>query len=123
MVLSASGRETRVSMFLVNRSIVAEPFNQNQNHWQWAKLLEAGKEESICFTYRRDRLAVAFPRFGVKVWLWIKGLCLSQVSKCIVRSVTGTWRPQRSILRQNVTCIKFVEDGDALLGGTSDGVL
>ncbi|KAG0706497.1 hypothetical protein DFH29DRAFT_798205 [Suillus ampliporus] len=79
----------------------------NQNHWQWAKLLDAGKEESICFTYSRDRLAVAFPRFGVKVWLWIK----------------GTWQPQRSILRQNVTCIKFVEDGEALLGGTSDGVL
>ncbi|KAG1729774.1 hypothetical protein EDB19DRAFT_1897142 [Suillus lakei] len=79
----------------------------NQNHWQWAKLLDAGKEESISFTYNRDRLAVAFPRFGVKVWLWIK----------------GTWQPQRSILRQNVTCIKFVEDGEALLGGTSDGVL
>ncbi|KAG2360440.1 hypothetical protein BDR07DRAFT_1412417 [Suillus spraguei] len=79
----------------------------NQNHWQWAKLLDAGKEESISFTYNRDRLAVAFPRFGVRVWLWIK----------------GTWQPQRSILRQNVTCIKFVEDGEALLGGTSDGVL
>ncbi|KAG1835530.1 WD40-repeat-containing domain protein [Suillus variegatus] len=77
------------------------------NHWQWAKLLDAGKEESISFTYNRDRLAVAFPRFGVRVWLWIK----------------GTWQPQRSILRQNVTCIKFVEDGEALLGGTSDGVL
>ncbi|ETW85403.1 hypothetical protein HETIRDRAFT_407473 [Heterobasidion irregulare TC 32-1] len=35
----------------------------------------------------------------------------------------GTWQSQRSILRQNVTAIKFVEDGDALLGGTKDGVL
>jgi hypothetical protein len=55
----------------------------------------------------RDRIAVAFPRIGVKVWLWVK----------------GTWQPQRSILRQNVTAIKFVGDGEALLGGTKDGVL
>ena len=113
----------QVSMFMAMSLAVAEHFYQNQNHWQWAKLLEAGKEESVCFTYKRDRLAVAFPRFGVKVWLWIKGLCLSQVSESTVRFVLGTWQPQRSILRQNVTCIKFVEDGDALLGGTSDGVL
>lgn len=46
---------------------------QNQNHWQWAKLLDAGKEDSICFAYQRDRIAVAFPRIGVKVWIWIKG--------------------------------------------------
>lgn len=39
------------------------------------------------------------------------------------RRPPGTWQPQRSILRQNVTCIKFVEDGEALIGGTSDGVL
>lgn len=35
----------------------------------------------------------------------------------------GTWQVQRSILRQNVTAIKFVEHGDAIIGGTSDGVL
>ncbi|EGN96272.1 hypothetical protein SERLA73DRAFT_185932 [Serpula lacrymans var. lacrymans S7.3] len=79
----------------------------NQDHWQWTKILEAGSEETACFAYTQDRIAVAVPRFGVKVWLWIK----------------GTWQPQRSILRQNVTSIKFVEDGEALLGGTSDGVL
>ncbi|KAH7914068.1 WD40-repeat-containing domain protein [Hygrophoropsis aurantiaca] len=79
----------------------------NQKHWQWVKLLDAGKEEAVDFAYMQDRIAVAFPRLGVKVWLWIK----------------GTWQPQRSILRQNVTAIKFVEDGEALLGGTSDGVL
>jgi len=36
---------------------------------------------------------------------------------------SGTWQQQRSILRQNVTSIKFVDDGEALLGGTRDGVL
>jgi len=110
-------------MLLVVKLTLADHLSQNQNHWQWAKLLDAGKEESISFTYNRDRIAVAFPRFGVRVWLWIKGLCFSRVSESIIRSVTGTWQPQRSILRQNVTCIKFVEDGEALLGGTSDGVL
>ncbi|KIK94626.1 hypothetical protein PAXRUDRAFT_827796 [Paxillus rubicundulus Ve08.2h10] len=87
--------------------VISKWTRSTQNHWQWAKLLDAGKEDSICFAYRRDRIAVAFPRIGVKVWIWIK----------------GTWQPQRSILRQNVTSIKFVEDGEALIGGTSDGVL
>ncbi|KAI9456091.1 WD40-repeat-containing domain protein [Boletus coccyginus] len=87
--------------------VISKWTRTNQNHWQWAKLLDAGKEDSICFAYKRDRIAVAFPRIGVKVWIWIK----------------GTWQPQRSILRQNVTSIQFVEDGEALIGGTSDGVL
>jgi len=92
--------------------VVSKWTRTGQNHWQWAKILDAGNEprqddETICFAYKRDRIAVAFPRTGVKVWLWTK----------------GTWQPQRSILRQNVTSIKFVEEGDALLGGTRDGVL
>ncbi|KAH7890050.1 WD40-repeat-containing domain protein [Phlebopus sp. FC_14] len=92
---------------LCQDGIIGKWTRTNQNHWQWAKLLDAGKEDSTCFAYQRDRIAVAFPRLGVKVWIWIK----------------GTWQPQRSILRQNVTSIKFVEDGEALIGGTSDGVL
>lgn len=36
---------------------------------------------------------------------------------------TGSWRAQRSITRTNVTALKFIDDGDALLGGTRDGVL
>ncbi len=35
----------------------------------------------------------------------------------------GTWLPQRAILRQNVTALKFIEDGEAMIGGTTDGVL
>ncbi|KAJ8589862.1 WD40 repeat-like protein [Rhizopogon salebrosus TDB-379] len=86
---------------------VVSKWTQNkQNDWHWVKLLRTGKKEPTCFASKRDRLAVAFPQFGVKVWLWMK----------------GTWQPQRSILQQNVTCIKFVEDGNALLGGTSDGI-
>lgn len=51
---------------------------QGQNHWQWAKIVDAGTDGrdgdgKVCFAYMRDRIAVAFPKLGVKVWLWIKG--------------------------------------------------
>ncbi|THH21090.1 hypothetical protein EW146_g386 [Bondarzewia mesenterica] len=77
------------------------------------KIVDAGnadpKPEDIptSLAYTRDKFAVAFPRSGVKVWIWNR----------------GTWQSQRSILRQNVTTIKWIEDGEALLGGTKDGVL
>ncbi|KAI0792740.1 hypothetical protein C8Q75DRAFT_579545 [Abortiporus biennis] len=82
------------------------------NKWQWAKILDAADKRNSdetpgYFAFCKDRIAIAFPRIGVKVWLFIK----------------GTWLPQRSILRQNVTSIRFIEDGDALLGATGDGVL
>ena len=35
----------------------------------------------------------------------------------------GSWQSQRPIDRQNVTAIKFIDGGMALLGGTKDGVL
>ncbi|KAG5652013.1 hypothetical protein H0H81_006595 [Sphagnurus paluster] len=82
-------------------------------NWHWTKVLDAGKnerrsdEDQVCLAYMQDRIAVAFPRTGVKVWIWSK----------------GNWTSQRSILRQNVTAIRFVEDGTALVGGTRDGVL
>ncbi|KAG7453000.1 WD40 repeat-like protein [Guyanagaster necrorhizus] len=82
------------------------------NQWHWTKIVNAGKdkdteEDSMCLAYGRDRVAVSLPRSGVKIWIWSK----------------GTWQPQRAILRQNVSAIKFVHDGSALLGGTRDGVL
>ncbi|KAI0093788.1 hypothetical protein BDY19DRAFT_918959 [Irpex rosettiformis] len=81
------------------------------NKWQWAKILDASAgcsdDEPGCLAFGGDRIAVSYPRIGVKVWLFIK----------------GTWLPQRSILRQNVTAVKFVEEGEALIGGTTDGVL
>ncbi|KAF7971452.1 hypothetical protein HWV62_21022 [Athelia sp. TMB] len=97
---------------LCEDGIVSKWSRTSSNQWQWAKIVDAGTDcrdddGKVCLAYMRDRVAVALPKYGVKVWLWIK----------------GTWQPQRSILRQNVTSIKFVEDGDALLGGTKDGVL
>ncbi|KAG5723954.1 hypothetical protein E4T56_gene9735 [Termitomyces sp. T112] len=83
------------------------------NHWQWAKVLDAGKndgradDDKICLAYVRDRIAVSYPRVGVRVWIWSK----------------GTWQAQRSILRQNVTAITFVDGGAAIIGGTRDGVV
>ncbi|GJE88033.1 WD40-repeat-containing domain protein [Phanerochaete sordida] len=80
------------------------------NKWQWAKILNAGgkgDDMPCCLAFHRDRMAIGYPRSGIKVWLFTK----------------GTWTPQRSIVRQNVTTIRFVEDGEALIGGTTDGVL
>ncbi|KAJ6497155.1 WD40-repeat-containing domain protein [Mycena vitilis] len=83
-----------------------------QNHWQWGRVLNAGSEkcapeDKVCLAYARDRIAVALPRSGVKVWIWCK----------------GSWLAQRSIMRTNVTALKFIDDGDALLGGTREGVV
>jgi hypothetical protein len=64
---------------------LAEHFSQKQNDWHWVKLLRAGKKEPACFASKRDRLAVAFPQFGVKVWLWMRGLWLSQVPESNVK--------------------------------------
>jgi WD40 repeat protein len=51
---------------------------QGNNRWEWAKVLDAGNEHreddgQICFAYHRDRIAVSFPRIGVKVWMCVKG--------------------------------------------------
>ncbi|KAJ7042129.1 hypothetical protein C8F04DRAFT_117410 [Mycena alexandri] len=89
-----------------------------RNQWQWGRVinvgLEAGleiqkraPEEVVCLAYARDRIAVAFPKSGVKVWMWCK----------------GSWLAQRSIMRPNVTALKFIDGGDALLGGTREGVV
>ncbi|TEB36320.1 hypothetical protein FA13DRAFT_1771708, partial [Coprinellus micaceus] len=96
---------------LTTDGLVSKWMKSGENAWEWAKILSAGadadSEDSICFAYARDRIAVSFPRVGVKVWIWSK----------------GNWQAQRSILRQNVTAIKFIEGGQALLGGTRDGTL
>ncbi|KAJ7221653.1 WD40-repeat-containing domain protein [Mycena pura] len=80
--------------------------------WQWSRIMNVGSEQhapedKVCLACARGRIAVAFPRSGVKVWIWQK----------------GTWRAQRSISRTNVTALKFIDGGDALLGGTREGVV
>jgi len=96
---------------LGDNGIVSTWTRNAQNKWQWAKILDArgrqSSEDPACMAFVRDRIAIAFPRAGVKIWLFIK----------------GTWLPQRAIIRQNVTALRFIQDGEALIGGTSDGVL
>lgn len=92
--------------------VVSKWIRTGSNQWHWTKIVNAGQDKgaeggSMCLAYGRDRVAVSLPHSGVKIWIWNK----------------GTWQFQRSILRQNVTAIKFVHDGTALLGGTRDGVL
>jgi hypothetical protein len=100
---------------------------QGQNHWEWAKILDAGngdraEDDRMCFAYVHNRIAVAFPRSGVKIWMLIEGRNHG-LFRCKTNPYLGVWQPQRSILRQNVSSVKFIKDGRTLLGGTSDGVL
>ena len=46
--------------------------------WAWARMLDASGEfrpgdRPTCFAYMKDRIAVAYPQMGVKVWLWVNG--------------------------------------------------
>ena len=46
--------------------------------WAWARMLDASGEfkpsdRPTCFAYTKDRIAVAYPQMGVKVWLWVNG--------------------------------------------------
>ena len=46
--------------------------------WAWARMLDASGEfrpgdRVTCFAYMKDRIAVAYPQMGVKVWLWVNG--------------------------------------------------
>ncbi|KAF9484904.1 WD40 repeat-like protein [Pholiota conissans] len=61
---------------------------------------------AFCMAYSKGRIAVSVSSV-VKVWLHIN----------------GTWQPQREIVRSGVTALKFVQDGNALIGGCRDGVL
>ena len=74
----------------------------------------------------RDRVAVAFARSGVRIWMFSAKGTVGSSPRINPRRLTrtvGQWQPQRPIIRQNVSTISFVEDGTALLGGTKDGVL
>jgi hypothetical protein len=69
---------------------------QGQNHWQWAKIVDAGTEhrqdnEAVCFAYMRDRIAVSFPKLGVKVWQWIKGTELGNVLLSSINSMLDVY--------------------------------
>ncbi|EIN07911.1 hypothetical protein PUNSTDRAFT_144401 [Punctularia strigosozonata HHB-11173 SS5] len=81
------------------------------NRWHWAKELDLNEGRPmdgtpVCIAHVQDRISVATPK-GIRIWLWNK----------------GSWHEQRAILRQHTTTIRFIEDGEALLGATTDGVL
>ncbi|KAJ7611633.1 hypothetical protein FB45DRAFT_940536 [Roridomyces roridus] len=84
----------------------------SSNRWEWVYILDTGEKRedgnmAVCLAHSRDHIAVAFPQTGVKVWAWSK----------------GRWVAQRSITRTHVTALKFIDGGDALIGGTRDGVV
>ncbi|KAN0130364.1 hypothetical protein V8E53_011765 [Lactarius tabidus] len=78
--------------------------------WNWSIIAEPAigtlDDAPTALAYRRDRIAVSFPKFGVRIWLMKQ----------------GSWQSHRPINRQNVTALEFIDDGGVLLGGTKDGV-
>lgn len=79
--------------------------------WNWSLIAEpaigtALDDAPTALAYRRDRIAVSYPKFGVRIWLMKQ----------------GSWQSHRPINRQNVTAIEFIDEGGVLLGGTKDGV-
>lgn len=97
--------------------------------WAWARILDASDifrpgNRPTCFAYMKDRIAVAYPQMGVRVWLWVNGkFRWFDVLTPWFNPLVGMWQKQRSILSFNVTNIRFVEGGNALFGGTSGFVL
>jgi hypothetical protein len=65
------------SVSAVGFTLTRVRYYQGNNQWQWAKVLDAGNDQQdddqMCFAYHRNRIAVSFPRSGVKVWMWVKG--------------------------------------------------
>ena len=64
-MIEATGRKT-------NRSV------KPTGEWAWARMLDASGEfrpgdRPTCFAYMKDRIAVAYPQMGVKVWMWVNG--------------------------------------------------
>jgi hypothetical protein len=70
---------------------------------------EAKQVDPVAFAYSSNRVAAVFSNRedGVKMWEWGKGI----------------WKELRSIKRSGVTAVKFIHEGAALLGATSDGVV
>lgn len=100
--------------------------------WKFAVLIKvpelSGSSAPICMTYHKDRIAVSVMSV-VKVWLLISGADFKfnlAPCTCVLIKYTpflGKWQPQREIARSGVTALKFVQGGDALIGGCRDGVL
>ncbi|KAH8114094.1 hypothetical protein DFH11DRAFT_249078 [Phellopilus nigrolimitatus] len=79
-----------------------------KKRWEWAKLVDSGDGDPSCLACYRDKLAVANPRKGIKIWVY----------------EDDRWRAlDRNVPRKDVVTIKFVNDGHDLLCGSSDGTV
>lgn len=97
-----------------------------QNQWHWSQLLDTGDVEPTAMDYRSDRVAVAFPRVGVRIWVLINGMRKSRFHA--TRSIelhddVGYWQQQRMIRTVHVLAVKFIGRGETLLSACADGRL
>ncbi|KAL5490716.1 hypothetical protein ACEPAI_5550 [Sanghuangporus weigelae] len=79
-----------------------------KNKWMWEMLADCGDTDPSCFAYYRQNFAVASPRRGVRIW------------EC----QNGLWMPmQCELLRKDTLTMRFINNGNELLCGCSDGSL
>ncbi|KAF7305197.1 hypothetical protein MKEN_01234900 [Mycena kentingensis (nom. inval.)] len=89
---------------------VVRKWVQRAEGWERVRLVQVDKAEAepgMRLAAARGKIAVSCPKSGVVIWVWDKTL----------------WRVNRRICRPGVAAIVFVEGGEALVGGTTDGVV
>ncbi|KAF7323203.1 hypothetical protein HMN09_00100800 [Mycena chlorophos] len=96
----------------LSRDGVVRKWKQKGSHWERVPLVclapeHCSEDDKLCLAVARGRIAVSSPRFGVNAWIW----------------TNGAWVAQRAIARTKVTALKFIDGGDALVGGTLEGVV
>ncbi|KAG6845203.1 hypothetical protein H0H87_012530 [Tephrocybe sp. NHM501043] len=107
-------------------SLAEDGLEQGVNHWQWAKVLDAGKtdwrgdEDQICLAYLRDRIAVSYPRTGVKVWIWSKGIRRPNNHGAVEQSFSCKETEARSAQAGSFGAV-FATEGQAVLFGSVEG--
>lgn len=86
------------------------------------RVLDTGIASPICLAILGTRLAIAFPRIGIKYYLLENGiLSILELSYGVFISFTGSWLPRRRIRINDVSAVKFLNEGHAVVFGTVAG--
>jgi hypothetical protein len=76
--------------------------------WTPMLVFGVGQVDPTAFAIAAHRVAIAIPTEGVRIWTF---------------ELLGGWSQRQFIKRSQVSAIKFINEGAALVGGTTDGVL
>ena len=92
----------------------------------WEKLIDTGEAAPSSFACYRNLLAVANPKRGIRIWELKNGMCSQMRADEPEISVLSidSWLPfERAVLRKDVLCVKFLNNGNDLLCSCADGTL